>query len=165
MDIKITSPTELSFSNKAYSCVVGRGGVGIKSGEGDGVTPVGSYQLRSLRYRADLLSKPTTHLPTYPITRQDGWCNDPTHTDYNRLIRLPISASHEVLWRSDSLYNIIIDLGFNDSPPIPGLGSAIFMHITSPASSPTEGCIALSQPDLLDILQNCSTNTFIHIKD
>jgi L,D-peptidoglycan transpeptidase YkuD (ErfK/YbiS/YcfS/YnhG family) len=164
MDIIVASPTELIFSGKAYSCVVGRSGIGTKSGEGDGITPVGRYPLRSLRYRSDLLSKPQTYLPTYPITPQDGWCDDPTHTEYNRPIRLPFSASHEVLWRSDTLYNIIVDLGFNDNPPIPGLGSAIFMHVKSMPSFPTEGCIALSQPNFLDILQNCSTDTFIHIK-
>jgi L,D-peptidoglycan transpeptidase YkuD (ErfK/YbiS/YcfS/YnhG family) len=164
MDIIVTSPAELVFSGKAYSCVVGRGGIGIKSIEGDGITPVGRYPLRSLRYRPSLLRKPQSHLPTYPITRQDGWCDDPTHTEYNRPIQLPFSASHEVLWRSDGLYNIIIELGFNDNPPVSGLGSAIFIHVKSSTSCPTEGCIALSQTDLLDVLQNCSTDTFIHIK-
>lgn len=162
--IIVTSPTELIFAGKTYSCVLGRCGIGIKRGEGDGVTPIGRYPLRSLRYRPDMLSKPQTYLPIQPITRRDGWCDDPTHAEYNRPIHLPFSASHEVLWRSDALYNIIVDLGFNDCPPLPGLGSAIFMHVKSPASFPTEGCIALSQPDLLDVLQNCSTDTFIHIK-
>ena len=164
MDIVLASPTEIIFMEKAYSCVVGRGGIGIKSGEGDGVTPVGRYPLRSLRYRPDLLSKPQTYLPTYPITPQDGWCDDPNHFKYNLPIKLPFHAAHEKLWRYDSLYNLIVDLGFNDNPPIPGLGSAIFMHVKSPTSSPTAGCIALTQPDLLDVLQNCSVDTFIHIK-
>jgi L,D-peptidoglycan transpeptidase YkuD (ErfK/YbiS/YcfS/YnhG family) len=164
MHIIVTSPTELIYAGKTYSCIVGRGGIGIKVGEGDGVTPIGRYPLRSLRYRPDLLRQPQTHLPALPITAQDGWCVDPTHVEYNRPIRLPFNASHEVLWRSDALYNIIVDLGFNDNPPIPGLGSAIFMHVKSPTSSATAGCIALSQNDLLDILQNCSTSTFIHIK-
>jgi L,D-peptidoglycan transpeptidase YkuD (ErfK/YbiS/YcfS/YnhG family) len=164
MDIIVSSPTKLNFAGKSYPCIVGRGGVGFKGGEGDGITPVGRYPLRLLRYRPDLLSKPQTHLPVQPIIPQDGWCNDPTHNEYNRPVRLPFSASYEALWRLDTLYNIIVDLGFNDNPPMPGLGSAIFMHVKNPASFPTEGCIALSQPDLLDVLQNCSTNTFIHIK-
>ena len=164
IDIVVTSPAELIFSGKTYSCIVGRSGIGIKSREGDGVTPEGRYPIRSLRYRPDLIIKPHSHLPAYPITRQDGWCDDPTHTEYNRPVRLPFSASHEVLWRSDELYNIIIDLGYNDNPPLPGLGSAIFIHVKTPASCLTEGCIALSQADLLEILQNCSTDTFIHIK-
>ena len=164
MDIIVASPSKLVFSGKVYSCVVGRSGVGIKNRDGDGVTPVGRYPLRSLRYRPDLLSRPQTYLPTFTIIPQDGWCDDPAHIEYNRLIRMPFSASHETLWRLDDLYNIIVDLGFNDNPPIPGLGSAIFMHVKSPASDPTEGCIALSQTDLLDVLQRCSTDTFINIK-
>jgi L,D-peptidoglycan transpeptidase YkuD (ErfK/YbiS/YcfS/YnhG family) len=164
MDITVVSPTELVFLGKAYSCVVGRGGIRIKSSEGDGVTPVGRYPLRSLLYRPDVLCKPQTHLPTRPITPQDGWCDDSNHVEYNRPVRLPFSASHEILWRSDALYNLIVDFGFNDNPPIPGQGSAIFIHVKSPDTSKTDGCLALSQPSLLDILQNCSTKTFIHIK-
>ena len=164
MHIIVESPTKLIFAGKTYSCVVGRGGIGVKTSEGGGVTPVGWYPLRSLRYRAELLRKPQTYLPSQPIFTQDGWCDDPTHSEYNRPIRRPFNASHEKLWRSDGLYNIIIILGFNDNPPVPGLGSAIFIHVKSPASYPTEGCVALSQNDLLDVLQKCSTNTFIHIK-
>jgi L,D-peptidoglycan transpeptidase YkuD (ErfK/YbiS/YcfS/YnhG family) len=165
MDIVVASPTEIIFLEKTYSCVVGRGGIGIKNGEGDGITPVGRYPLRSLRYRPDLLSKPQTYLPTHTILPQDGWCDDPNHIQYNRPIRLPFHASHEILWRSDPIYNLIIDLGFNDSPPIPGLGSALFIHVKSPTASPTAGCIALTQNDLLDVLQNCSIDTFVQIKD
>ena len=165
MDIIVASSTEILFSEKTYSCVVGRSGIGVKVSEGDGVTPVGRYQLRSLRYRPDLLSKPKTYLPTHFIAPQDGWCDDPTHTKYNRFIQLPFSASHEVLWRSDTLYNLIVEFGFNDNPPIPGLGSAVFIHVKSPSSSSTEGCLALSQSDLLEVLQDCSTDTFVHIKD
>ena len=164
MDIIVETPTDLIFGEKAYSCVVGWGGIGVKGGEGDGITPVGRYQLKSLRYRPNLLSKPQSYLPTYPITPQDGWCNDPNHTKYNRPIQMPFSASHEVLWRSDAIYNLIVDLGFNDNPPVHGVGSAIFLHVKSASSSTTEGCIAVSQPDLLDILKNCSTDTFIRIK-
>lgn len=164
MDIIVASPTELIFAGKTYSCVVGHGGIGIKAGEGDGITPVGRFPLRSLRYRPDLINKPKTQLTTRPITPLDGWCDDPTHAQYNRPIRLPFNASHENLWRSDTLYNVIVDLGFNDDPPVPGLGSAIFFHVKSPESSPTEGCVALAQSDLIEVLQNCHADTFMDIK-
>ncbi len=165
MDILVTSSTKIIFLEKSYSCCVGFGGIGIKNGEGDGITPVGRYPLRSLRYRPDLLSKPQTYLPTLPIIPQDGWCDDSNHVKYNRPIRLPFHASHEILWRSDSLYNLIVDFGYNDDPPVPGLGSALFIHVKSPISSPTAGCVALTQNDFLEILKHCSVDTFIHIKD
>ena len=164
MDIIVASPTELTFAGKTYSCVVGRGGIGIKGREGDGITPVGRFPLRSLRYRPDILEKPKTQLPTHPIIPLDGWCDDPKHAQYNRPIRLPFSASYESLWRPDDLYNLIVNLGFNDDPPVSGLGSAIFFHVKSLKSLPTKGCVALAQSDLLEVLKNCTTDTFVNIK-
>jgi L,D-peptidoglycan transpeptidase YkuD (ErfK/YbiS/YcfS/YnhG family) len=43
-------------------------------------------------------------------------------------------------------------LGWNDAPVMRGRGSAIFLHLARPGFSPTEGCIALEQQDLLRVL-------------
>ncbi len=45
-----------------------------------------------------------------------------------------------------------------------GKGSAIFMHIAREAYMPTDGCIALSQPDLLALLAEADANTRVEIK-
>ena len=60
--------------------------------------------------------------------------------------------SHEELWRPDALYDLIGVLGWNDSPPGRGRGSAIFLHIARPDFAPTEGCIALAPADLAAVL-------------
>ena len=70
---------------------------------------------------------------------------------------------HEKLWRDDHAYDLIIPLGYNDNPPAAGKGSAIFMHIAQPDWRGTEGCVALAQQDLLEIVKNCDINTFINI--
>ena len=70
---------------------------------------------------------------------------------------------HEKLWRDDDVYDLIIPIGYNDSPIIAGKGSAIFLHIAKPDYSGTEGCIALSKPDLLEILQLLPNNACIEI--
>jgi L,D-peptidoglycan transpeptidase YkuD (ErfK/YbiS/YcfS/YnhG family) len=54
-------------------------------------------------------------------------------------------------------------VGYNDDPPVPGKGSAIFMHVARPDYSPTAGCVAVSKPDLLEILRHCDANTMMRI--
>ena len=44
-------------------------------------------------------------------------------------------------------------LGHNDAPPEPGAGSAIFMHLAKPGYAATEGCVALAEADLVDLLK------------
>ena len=43
-------------------------------------------------------------------------------------------------------------LGYNDDPPIRGMGSAIFLHICRPGYPPTEGCVAVMRSDLEELL-------------
>ncbi len=164
MDIVVTSSTELVFLGKSYPCAVGRSGISQNKREGDGATPVGRFPLRTLRYRPDRLDIPETRLITCALTPVDGWCDDPVHPDYNRPVNLPFKASHERLWREDNLYNLVIDLGYNDDPPAAGRGSAIFLHVAAPHYAPTEGCVALNQADLLDVLKACGPETHLEVK-
>lgn len=164
MDIVVISSSELVFRQKRYRCAVGRGGISPAKREGDGTTPVGRFPLQTLRYRPDRIDMPESRLVTRALAPGDGWCDDPHHADYNRPITLPFEASHEILWRDDNLYNIVVDLGYNDDPPQTGKGSAIFFHVASPEYAPTEGCVALNQEDLLDVLRNCGPETQMEIK-
>ncbi len=150
--IRVSPDGSLHLDGRVMRCALGRGGVRTDKREGDGATPVGDWPMLSLFYRPDRLDLPETTLPTRPITRQDGWCDDPTHPDYNRLVSLPFSAGHERLWREDRLYDGLIVLGYNTDPPVPGLGSAIFLHIAQPDYSPTEGCVALAPADFCDLV-------------
>lgn len=120
--------------------------------EGDGGTPAGVFAMRRVLYRPDRLDAPATGLPVEATAPDQGWCDDPAHPDYNRPVSLPFAASHEKLWRDDGVYDVIVILGHNDDPPVPGKGSAIFMHVARPDYGPTEGCVALALEDLLDVL-------------
>ncbi len=163
MKIIIRHPGEVLFADKVCRCAVGRGGIGIKAGEGDGITPVGVFPLRSVFFRPDRLNPPRTGLPVSPLLPTDGWCDDPGHSAYNQQILLPATASHEALWREDSVYDVIVVIGYNDDPVEPGKGSAIFMHLARPLFEPTEGCIALEIEDLLGLLECCDTDSQIDI--
>lgn len=142
----------LRFQGGIYRCAIGKGGIRTDKREGDGATPTGLLPLRRVMYRADRLTPPRAAVPVAPIAPDDGWCDDPGHTHYNTQIRLPHPARHEELWRTDAIYDVIGMLGWNDAPVTRGRGSAIFLHLARPGFTPTEGCIALEQRDLLRVL-------------
>ena len=165
-DILVTPDGTLQFGGLRFRCALGKGGVLPESDkrEGDGVTPLGRYALRQVFYRPDRLAAPDTRLPVQALTPQDGWCDDPLDPAYNRFVTLPYAASHEKLWREDHVYDVIVVLGHNDAPPVPGLGSAIFMHVARPDFSGTEGCVALALPDLLALLAAIRPATHIDLR-
>lgn len=132
--------------------------------EGDGATPIGSFPLRRVLYRPDRLAPPETALPAAPLSPHDGWCDDPGHPSYNQQVCLPFDGRCERLWRKDHVYDVIVVLGYNDNPVIAGKGSAIFLHVAKPDFAPTEGCVALSQADLLSVLAQCGPRACIQIK-
>ena len=142
----------LAMGRDEYRTVLGRAGVRAHKEEGDEATPVGVLPLRRVLFRADRVARPDCAVPVEPLEPEDGWCDDPTHRDYNRMVRLPHSARHEALWRTDGLYDIIGVLGWNDAPVVRKAGSAIFLHVARPDLAPTQGCIALRLPDLRRLL-------------
>ncbi len=145
-------------------CVLGRAGVRRDKHEGDGATPVGTFSLRHVLYRADRVSLPPTHLNATPIARDDGWCDDPADASYNKPVKLPYAASAEHMWRDDRMYDVVVVLGHNDDPIVPGNGSALFMHIASEDGTPTAGCIALTPDDFLRVLQSVSASSVLEVQ-
>jgi len=150
----------------SYTCTIGRSGMigASDKREGDGATPIGKWPMRRIYYRADRITLPKLSLPSIAITKDMGWCDAPADPAYNQRLTLPYAASHEVLWREDHAYDLIVELGHNDSPPVPGLGSAVFMHVAKPGYTPTEGCVALALEDLIAVLTDCSAGTLLDIR-
>jgi L,D-peptidoglycan transpeptidase YkuD (ErfK/YbiS/YcfS/YnhG family) len=146
---------ELFWNGKTVPCALGRSGVSTDKKEGDGASPVGCFPLKRVLFRDDRLALPLTALEKQALAPNDGWCDDPADSNYNRPVRLPYAARHEALWRDDGRYDLLVVLGHNDDPVIPGAGSAIFLHVAAPGLTPTEGCVAVRLPDLLDILADC----------
>ncbi|MBI1260267.1 MAG: L,D-transpeptidase family protein [Rhizobiales bacterium] len=156
----------LRADGQQFDCALGRSGLVKNKREGDGGTPMGSFPLRELRYRADRLARPSSHLPLFEIAIDDGWCDAPTDAQYNRPVKLPYRARAEDMWRLDQQYNLVVPLGYNDDPVVAGLGSAIFFHVAKIEDGtlqPTEGCVALPQSQLLELLARCGPATLMHI--
>jgi L,D-peptidoglycan transpeptidase YkuD (ErfK/YbiS/YcfS/YnhG family) len=133
---------------------LGRGGTmaaALKT-EGDGSSPLGVWPMRRVLYRPDKGGRPATALPTAPIAPDDGWCDAPSDPRYNQPVTLPYPASAERMWRDDAVYDLVVVLGHNDDPVLPGAGSAIFLHLAREDFRPTEGCVALARADLEALL-------------
>jgi len=143
----------ISFGPLRAPCAIGPAGVRAIKREGDGATPHGVWPLRLVHYRADKVRRPRTMLPLRCLRPSDGWCDAAGDRNYNRRVALPYRASAESLWRDDDLYDLIVELGYNDVPRSLGRGSAIFIHIARPDFAPTAGCIALRRDDLLALLE------------
>ena len=146
-------------------CAIGRHGAtpAADKREGDGRTPAGRFALRSALLRPDRVARPETALPWRWLDPADGWSDDPADPAYNTLVRHPRALSAEHLWRDDGLYDIIVTLGHNDAPPVPGMGSAIFLHCASPDFRPTDGCVAIAREALEALLPHLSTADWIAI--
>ncbi len=136
-------------------CALGKAGViaAADKREGDNKSPLGVWPIREILYRPDVYPNgPTTALPVRPIAPDDGWCDAPGDPAYNRPVKLPYPASAERLWRDDHVYDLIGILAHNDDPPVPGMGSAIFLHLAREDYAGTEGCVALARADLEALL-------------
>lgn len=141
------------LASRTTRCALGRGGVteADMKREGDGCSPLGAWPIRRLLYRPDR-GLPPTALPADPIDPNDGWCDAPGDSAYNRPVTLPYPASAEPMWREDGVYDLVVVLGHNDDPVAPGAGSAIFLHLARDGYAPTEGCVALNRADLEALL-------------
>ena len=93
-------------------------------------------------------------LPYQQIEDDDVWVDDPDSADYNRWTKRARTAasSFEEMKRNDDLYRYGIVFAYNRNPIVKGLGSAIFLHPWRACDTPTSGCVALAEKDMVSIL-------------
>lgn len=155
MIVTVTRKGVLRWNDQERPAAIGKGGfiAADAKREGDGASPIGEWPLRYVYFRPDRLSAPKTEFSVQTIAPNLGWCDAPSDPNYNRAVTHPYPASAERMWRDDELYDVVVVLGHNDDPVVPGAGSAIFLHCARPDYAPTEGCIALKRDDLLELLK------------
>ena len=144
----MVGPWGARFRGRRFACAVGRGGIGEKRAEGDGITPAGRHRIEAVLRRPDRLRQPGA-----PIGPRDGWSDDPADPDYNRRVLQPHPFGHETLRRADPMYDLVAVLDWNRDPVTRGKGSAIFLHVWKRPRQPTAGCIAFRRADLAWILE------------
>ena len=153
----------LTFGDIAATCAIGRNGCceAAMKREGDGCTPIGVWPIRGALLRPGMAIAPPESLPWRWIRPQDGWSDDPSDPAYNRPVRLPRSFSAESLVRPDGAYDVIVALGHNDDPPIAGVGSAIFLHLSE--GRPTAGCVAIEREAMTQLLRVLTNGDVVEI--
>ena len=136
-----------------WRCALGRSGITADKVEGDGCTPTGRFPIRRLFYRPDRVREIACVFPLQPMSPADGWCDAPEDPAYNRLVTRPYPASHEAMWREDAIYDLVLVIGHNDDPVVPGKGSAVFLHLARADFGPTDGCVAFARADFVALLE------------
>jgi L,D-peptidoglycan transpeptidase YkuD (ErfK/YbiS/YcfS/YnhG family) len=117
--------------------------------EGDGRTPSGTYRISFFfGVRPDLgFSFPFR--PAYPY---DYWDDDPSSARYNEWVdarKHDPGAGPEPMYQVPA-YDYAAVIAYN-ADRVPGLGSAIFLHVGTGTS--TAGCVSLPQAQLITILR------------
>ena len=163
MTILIKNKHTLQIDEFKLRCCIGKKGSTNNKKEGDKKTPKGNFEIEDLYFRKDRVEKPLTKLKCIEIKKNMGWCNDINYTKkYNKLIKIKKNIKHEKLKRKDHKYDLLIPIKYNFQKPIPGLGSCIFIHLTT-NYKPTAGCVALKKKDFLIMLKVIKKNSKIKI--
>ena len=155
----------LTAFGRSLPCRIGRSGTIAAEAkrEGDGATPVGRWPVRGVLLRPDRVALPgRIALPWRWLAPADGWCDDPADSAYNRPVRHPFPRSAERLWFDAGSYDVVVVLGYNDTPPVPGRGSAIFLHCSSAGGS-TDGCVAIDQAPLAAMLPQLAPGDILEV--
>ncbi|MDO5310252.1 MAG: L,D-transpeptidase family protein [Planctomycetia bacterium] len=150
---------------KLFSCpaVIGRNGPG-KQMEGDAKTPLGTWKVgKAYGIKED----PGSQIPYTQVTEDMYWCGDSTSANYNTLIYHSDNpdvdhTEDEHLISIGMRYNYILDMGYNAACS-PYVGSAIFLHCWKDKDYPTSGCVAISEEDMVKVLQTVTPNTSVTI--
>lgn len=123
--------------------------------EGDGRAPAGIFSLTTaFGYAAERAS--SWKMPYLNLTSSTECVDDVSSKFYNRVVDrstvAPDWSSSEHMLRPDVLYRWGIVVAYNSSPPQPGEGSCIFLHIWRGSGVPTVGCTAMPQSELESLL-------------
>ena len=153
----------LKYRDLKFKCALGKSGVEKKIKEGDNITPRGTFDIIKIYYRNDRIKKLSSEFNLIKIRRNMGWCDDPKSRKYNKLIKLPNKYSHEILYRKDNIYDLILVLNYNIKPTIKNKGSAIFIHVAKKNYKKTAGCVALKKANLIKLINTLSKNVSIKI--
>ena len=154
----------LLYKGYKLKCSIGKSGVTQSKKEGDLTTPKGLFKLGLLYYRKDKIKLLKCKIKKRAIKKGMGWCDDSKSKKYNQEIFFPFKYGAEKLYRKDKIYDIFINIKYNQLPIVKGKGSAIFLHLSNKKYKPTSGCVAIQKKDFLKILPLINNKTKISIK-
>ena len=136
----------------------GQGESGKHKREGDGRAPAGLFKIGKI-YTDDAQLPSGVKFPYRTITKWDAWIDDPKLTKYyNRHYvadpkRVPAWFESQKMRHGDPAFRWLIEVRHNADPPVPGAGSAIFIHTRRGPDRKTAGCTAMTSTDLVRVMR------------
>jgi L,D-peptidoglycan transpeptidase YkuD (ErfK/YbiS/YcfS/YnhG family) len=134
---------------------LGRSGLSAHKHEGDGATPAGTFRLGDTMY--GIAPDPGVNGAYHRLVCGDWWDEDVRSPTYNAFRHVAcgthpaFGGDSEALWRIAPQYRYFTVIEYNAQPPVPGRGSAIFLHVS--AGRPTAGCVSLPEAQLVQVLR------------
>jgi L,D-peptidoglycan transpeptidase YkuD (ErfK/YbiS/YcfS/YnhG family) len=127
--------------------------------EGDHATPIGVFGVGATIY-GNAPNPGGLSYPYHHLVCGDWWDEDPYSSQYNDFVHVSCGATptfagwSESLWTETVAYPYFAVIQFNENPIASGPnapGAGIFLH--SWVGTATEGCVALPESELLDVLR------------
>lgn len=155
----------------SWNVLIGRNGLGWGRGielpvkrqgpekkEGDGKAPAGLFALRRILYGYNPVAPSNIVWPYKQMTSCHIGVDDPASSYYNQIldkttIPQPDWNSYEEMKRNDILYQWLLVVEHNTQDIRSGAGSCIFFHLTKNSFSPTAGCTAMKEKELLSMVE------------
>jgi L,D-peptidoglycan transpeptidase YkuD (ErfK/YbiS/YcfS/YnhG family) len=127
----------------------------LRKREGDGCSPAGIFSLDFAFGSMPAHKSGTKRWPWRRMTARHAGVDDPRSRHYNRIVdaaRVPRDwSSAESMVPKSGVYRRGVVVRHNWAQ-VPGGGSCIFLHIRSGRRTPTAGCTAMAERDLVRIL-------------
>jgi L,D-peptidoglycan transpeptidase YkuD (ErfK/YbiS/YcfS/YnhG family) len=126
---------------------------------GDHATPLGVYGVGTTMYGTEP-NPGGLHYEYHQLICGDWWDEDPYSSQYSRFVHVPCGETpdfaswSEALWTEGKAYPYLAVIDFNTGPIVAGAdarGAGIFLH--SWMGTSTEGCVALPESQLLEVLR------------
>lgn len=120
-----------------------------KKREGDGRTPTGSY---GFQFMFGVYADPGVHFHYRRALRTSWWDDDSASANYNEWVdsRYRYAGRSPESMHQTPAYDYGAVIAYNTARK-PGLGSAIFLHVSH--VGPTAGCVSITQSRLLAVLR------------
>ena len=127
----------------------------MKTKEGDGMTPVGTFGFNAAFGIAD---DPGCAIPYTKVDDDTYWSGDVRDgKQYNKMVSLKDypdldKENSEHIMDYTRHYQYCLNISYNDACK-PGAGSAIFLHCLAPAKPFTGGCVAIPMNQMKLVMQ------------
>jgi L,D-peptidoglycan transpeptidase YkuD (ErfK/YbiS/YcfS/YnhG family) len=130
---------------------------GLHKVERDGRAPAGLFRIGSI-YTYDRALPRGSDYPFHTVTAADAWVDDVNHPKYNQHVIVdpdnpPPWYAKQRMRLGDFAYRWLVEIRHNSDPPVPGRGSAIFLHIRRGPQKPSAGCTTMAEGNLITLIQ------------